>query len=235
MVSARPRASSPTRSRPGTASRSARGKRWRTGRQGLPRALKLSQCPVPCPGACAGAGVLPDGQLTCGLKSANWPLGFSTNHTCDHPGASPRGRRRYSRCDGGLVAKHGLHAVTMSRIAEETGIGRATLYKYFLDVESILVAWHDRHVNAHLEQRTQVRDRAARAGERLEAVLNAYTHILNSGGRGQVPERAASGDVRQDVAPDELASYCLHALEAASSLRSEAAVRRLVGMTLAGL
>src|SRR5215207_7470460 len=30
-----------------------------------------------------------------------------------------------------LVAQHGLRAVTMSQIAEETGIGRATLYKYF--------------------------------------------------------------------------------------------------------
>jgi AcrR family transcriptional regulator len=30
-----------------------------------------------------------------------------------------------------LVAEHGLRAVTMSQIAEDTGIGRATLYKYF--------------------------------------------------------------------------------------------------------
>ncbi|MEP7020668.1 MAG: helix-turn-helix domain-containing protein, partial [Pseudonocardiales bacterium] len=41
-----------------------------------------------------------------------------------------------------LVAERGLSAVTMSRIAEETGIGRATLYKYFPDVEAIMTAWH---------------------------------------------------------------------------------------------
>jgi AcrR family transcriptional regulator len=29
----------------------------------------------------------------------------------------------------------------MSQIAEETSIGRATLYKYFSDVEAILIAW----------------------------------------------------------------------------------------------
>src|SRR5574341_922652 len=29
-----------------------------------------------------------------------------------------------------LVAQHGLHAVTMSQIADAAGIGRATLYKY---------------------------------------------------------------------------------------------------------
>lgn len=46
---------------------------------------------------------------------------------------------------------------------------------------------------------------------------------------------AAAGHVRDDVAPGELASYCLHALAAAGSLPSEAAVRRLVTVTLAGL
>ena len=39
-----------------------------------------------------------------------------------------------------LVAEQGLRSVTMSQIAELTGIGRATLYKYYSDVESILGA-----------------------------------------------------------------------------------------------
>src|ERR671933_516519 len=58
-----------------------------------------------------------------------------------------------------LVDEHGLRSVTMSRIAQQTGIGRATLYKYFPDVEAILVAWHDRHVSRHLQQLTQLGDR----------------------------------------------------------------------------
>ncbi|HEY6421985.1 MAG TPA: TetR/AcrR family transcriptional regulator [Pseudonocardiaceae bacterium] len=73
-----------------------------------------------------------------------------------------------------LVAQHGLLSVTMSRIAEETGIGRATLYKYFPDVEAILLAWHERHVTGHLEHLTAVRDQAGRPGARLDAVLEAY-------------------------------------------------------------
>jgi hypothetical protein len=53
--------------------------------------------------------------------------------------------------------------------------------------------------------------------------------------RELVAEAAATGDTRDDVSPDELATYCLHALEAAGGLRSKAAVGRLVAVTLTGL
>jgi transcriptional regulator SbtR-like protein len=53
--------------------------------------------------------------------------------------------------------------------------------------------------------------------------------------RDLLTEAAETGDLRDDVAPGELASYCLYALTAASSLQSKAAVRRLVPVTLAGL
>src|SRR5215204_6004790 len=76
-----------------------------------------------------------------------------------------------------LVAKHGLRAVTMSQIAEETGIGRATLYKYFSGVEPILLAWHERHVAKHLEHLTGLRDRSGDPAARLTEVLRAYAMI----------------------------------------------------------
>ena len=162
-----------------------------------------------------------------------------------------------------LVAEHGLRSVTMSQIAEETGIGRATLYKYFSGVEAILLAWHERQIAGHLDQLAEARDQAGDAGERLEAVLEAYA-LISHESRGHhyaelaaflhrdeqvaqaqrqvrdmvrdlLAEGAKSGDLRDDVAPDELASYCLHALAAASTLPSTAAVRRLVAVTLAGL
>jgi len=162
-----------------------------------------------------------------------------------------------------LVAEQGLRSVTMSQIAEETGIGRATLYKYFPDVEAILFAWHERQIAGHLEYLADVRDQAGDAGERLEAVLEAYALIsheshghhdtelaaflhrdrqipraeqqLRAMIRDLLTEGAESGDLRDDIAPDELASYCLHALAAAGSLQSKAAVRRLVTVILAGL
>jgi AcrR family transcriptional regulator len=159
-----------------------------------------------------------------------------------------------------LVAEHGLASVTMSQIAAETGIGRATLYKYFPDVDAILVAWHERQVAEHLAQLAEVRDQAGRAGERLKAVLGTYALILHEHHgsdlaaslhrgahvaqahqqlrdfvRDLLREGAASGEVRDDVPPEELASYCLHAVAAARHLPSKAAVSRLVGIILAGL
>jgi AcrR family transcriptional regulator len=185
-----------------------------------------------------------------------------------------------------LVAEHGLAAVTMSQIAEAAGIGRATLYKYFADVESILDAWHERQIAGHLAQLAEVRSRAAAAGggagATLQAVLEAYALISHEHPHGHsrqhhgadhhahhaqrhgadlaallhrdrgehvararhqltafvcelLAEGAASGELRDDVAPGELAGYCLHALTAAGSLPSKAAVRRLVAVTMAGL
>lgn len=162
-----------------------------------------------------------------------------------------------------LVAEHGLRSMTMSRIAQDTGIGRATLYKYFPDVEAILLAWHERQITGHLEQLVEVRDRGGTAGERLGAVLEAFAFISHEShghhdselvaffhrdeqvGRAQkqlrdmirdlLTEGAEAGEIRNDVAPDELASYCLHSLTAASSLPSKASVRRLVAVIMAGL
>lgn len=176
-----------------------------------------------------------------------------------------------------LVGEHGLHAVTMSQIAEAAGIGRATLYNYYADVEAILLAWHERQVSTHLDHLEAVRERVADPGERLAAVLEAYALIVHEsrehhwsglgdfGARlhrhgdeqhdrqsrdGQVSrarrhlvafigelvaEAATCGDVRRDVPTGELASYCLNAVGAAANLPSRAAVRRLVGVTLAGM
>jgi AcrR family transcriptional regulator len=151
----------------------------------------------------------------------------------------------------------------VSQIAEKAGIGRATLYKYFPDVEAILLAWHERQITSHLEYLAEVRDQAGDARERLEAVLGAYA-LLSHESRGHhdtelaallhrgehvvraqqrlrdmfrdlLSEAAQSSNFREDVAPEELASYCIHALAAAGSLPSKAAVHRLVAVTLAGL
>jgi AcrR family transcriptional regulator len=161
-----------------------------------------------------------------------------------------------------LVAEHGLRSVTMLQIAEKTGIGRATLYKYFPDVESILFAWHERHVAEHLKHLAALRDEGRDPAERLKAVLEGFARIqhehhgieaeiaslLHRGEhvahaqqhlhgliRSLLAECAKAGLVRKDIPSEELATYCLHALSAASALRSKTAVGRLVEVTLGGL
>lgn len=163
-----------------------------------------------------------------------------------------------------LVAEHGLRGVTMSQIATEAGIGRATLYKYFPDVESILIAWHERHVSGHLVDLAQLSQDADDPRQALDSVLGAYALLIferthQSGGthvaalvhQGEhvagieqrlraffgdlLADAAQAGYVRQDVAAPELATYCLHALGAAANAPSKAAIRRLVEVTLTGL
>ena len=161
-----------------------------------------------------------------------------------------------------LVMEQGLRSVTMSQIAEQAAIGRATLYRYFPDVEAILVAWHDKQVAEHLAVLADTRDRAE-AGERIATVLETYA-LLSHHSHGHVDaevaaalhrshqaaeserrvlrllgdlfaDAARTGEVRTDVSPAELATFCIHALSAASSLRSKSAIRRLVALTCAGL
>jgi AcrR family transcriptional regulator len=161
-----------------------------------------------------------------------------------------------------LVQEHGPLSVTMSRVAEKTGIGRATLYKYFPDVETILHSWHQRHIAGHLEHLAELRTAAGTPSERLDATLNAYALICHRRGlhaagidallhRGHYVDEARqhvhdlikdllaevqnTGELRDDITADELAGYCVHALAAAGNLPSEAAVRRLVTVTLDGL
>jgi len=161
-----------------------------------------------------------------------------------------------------LAAKRGPASVTMTQVAEQAGIGRATLYKYFPDVESILIAWHQRNIARHLAELAESAGKPGTSGQRVQAVLEAFaariasrpSHtgelaaLVHRGAHmaaaqrqlsgflaGLLAEAAAAGEVRDDVAPDELAAYCLHALTAASTLPTEDAIRRLVDLTMAAL
>ncbi|MDQ6797393.1 MAG: TetR/AcrR family transcriptional regulator, partial [Actinomycetota bacterium] len=113
-------------------------------------------------------------------------------------------------------------------------------------------------------QLIDVRGRASNAYEGLRTVLEAYALISHETSRQNhgtdlvalvhqgehavraqqqltgflrdlLSEGAQAGHVRDDVAPAELASYCLHALGAATDLPTRTSVHRLVTITLAGL
>jgi AcrR family transcriptional regulator len=160
-----------------------------------------------------------------------------------------------------LAADHGLRGVSMSRIAEQAGIGRATLYKYFTDVESILREWHDDQIAKHLEHLTSISRRKGAPERRLREVLKVYAEqgqrsaqhsgatdivaALHAGDRLSGPEAALkallltlidagveSGRFRNDVPSDELAVFVLSAMSSARHLSSAAALERLLDLTL---
>lgn len=161
-----------------------------------------------------------------------------------------------------LVIEHGLRGVTMSQIAKRAGIGRATLYKYFPDVDVILREWHASQVDSHLKHLAEIRDAAGDPEDRLVAVLTAYAHIvqrtrshdselvkflhpdqqiadaqrqLHDMIKQLIIEGVRQGQLRNDVHPGELANYCLHALTGAATLKGDVAIARLVNVILDGL
>ena len=162
-----------------------------------------------------------------------------------------------------LVAERGMLAVTMSQIAEDAGIARATLYKYFPDVEAVLLAWHEQHVHNHLAQLHELQDQHEAPDERLKAVMRGYARmsfhrqrhsteelgvLLHRGDtvsaaeqelhgllRELVADALAGGTVRADMDPDELAVFCLHALSAASSAPTQEAADRIADITMDAL
>lgn len=168
-------------------------------------------------------------------------------------------RRAVLDAAGQLVARDGLWAVSMSRLAEVAGIGRATLYKYFADVEEVLAAWHARQVSAHLADLATVAAGPGDASARLRAVLERYAHICAQrsvhGGdvaaalhrapgieeqhrqlqdllTGVIQGAASAGAVRADVLAEQLAGFCLAALTAAGTASGPDVVVGLVWTAL---
>ena len=162
-----------------------------------------------------------------------------------------------------LAEEDGPFTLTMSKVATAAGIGRATLYKYFPDVESILIAHHAQHVEGHLLALEKLQSGSGPVGSRLVAVVRAYASICFHRARHSSPdvstlvhqapevtagerrlrdvfaeliaEAAVEALVRTDVGSEELAEYCLHALPAAGQAADLDQVMRLVRLVLDGL
>ncbi len=158
-----------------------------------------------------------------------------------------------------IAAAEGIHALTMARIAQESGIGRATLYKYFKDVEDILLNWHRRQISSHLEDLEQVRLRHESPLKALEAVLLAYAghtthrhdaslgrllHAMPHVGEAHqqlqnfvaelIDQATKAGELTSTSSSVERARYVIAAMKAALP-HSRAQLARLVAMILRGL
>ncbi len=71
--------------------------------------------------------------------------------------------------------------------------------------------------------------------DELTAVTTSAERALHQLIRDLLDEAAHAGQVRDDIPPAELATYCLHALNAAASADSAAAIHRLLALTGAAI
>lgn len=160
-----------------------------------------------------------------------------------------------------LIREAGFAGVSMTRVAERAGITRATLYKYFPDVDALLSQWHERQVSEHLAVLEKIRQETVGTGQQLQAVLEAYAlmlyDMLAHDSSPPALHRSAHVDhahhyleafiadlIRADVQsriaevsmdPEDLARYCIHAMNAARSLSTRGAVPVLVDLTVQGI
>ncbi len=161
---------------------------------------------------------------------------------------------------GAMVREAGVTSLSMSAVAQRVGITRATLYKYYPEVGALLAAWQTRQVASNVGALVLARDRAKGPEARLTALLKTYAALVYeqhspellallqhtaAAIRGYdeleemlsevIAEGVATGSWRGDVSPEELARFCVHALGAASTATSQAAVARLVTVTVDAL
>ncbi|UVC06848.1 TetR/AcrR family transcriptional regulator [Rhizobium sp. TH2] len=154
-----------------------------------------------------------------------------------------------------LASERGFQKVSMSDVAARAAITRATLYKYFSDVDSIFEEWHRSTVHSHLAQFAEIADGVGDPGEKLSEILEAYAmtvfrhhgtrfaSMLHRQDHARKAEAslvalieklvlagARSGVFRKDIPPDELARFCHSSLSSAFMLSDERAVRMAAGL-----
>ena len=159
-----------------------------------------------------------------------------------------------------LAAAEGLHTLTMARIAQETGIGRATLYKYFGAIEEILERWHQREVTTHLETLLRIRAEVpdpldalqkvllfyaanSRKGHNhaLGALLHTMPHVRHAQSHLQhvvadlIAQAIKGKALKSEASPSELARFALAAIAASEQAGTKPALERLVRMILRGM
>ena len=158
---------------------------------------------------------------------------------------------------GRLVHRDGLTGLTMTALAEASGVGRATLYKYVPDVAAALTAWQEREIGRHL-QRLRTIAQESPPESRLSDVLLAYARLrrhrhgdddddalhgtirlapaeseLTALVQEIIDDDTRAGTTRTDLSPQELAAYAVGAIGAAAALPDTTAVSRLETLVVA--
>ena len=154
-----------------------------------------------------------------------------------------------------IASDIGFQKVSMSEVASRTGITRATLYKYFADVDAIFVEWHRRMLEKHLAHVEAIAHGGGKAADRLTDILlffamialrhhgTRFAEALHDREHARVAEERLvavverivaegidAGTFRADLSPREAAVFLQGSLSGVHRLSDEAAVKRLVDL-----
>jgi len=155
-------------------------------------------------------------------------MGSTTS--ADHPGASMTTDDRIIHATLTLISKHGLGAVTMSRVADVAGVARQTLYNHYGDIDSIVAAAIDRHNRESIDLLKATLQIAESPTDKIEqmvrhfvmvgthahhaidfgsglsaevrATLDAYTEAVEGHIGDILEDGRQSGDFRPDLTPE---------------------------------
>jgi AcrR family transcriptional regulator len=113
-------------------------------------------------------------------------------HTWDHTvdGHRTAQREAIAAAAWASAQRHGPFSLSMSQVAAAAGVSRPTLYKYFPDVQSMLIAHHGKHVEMHVAELEAVMSGPGLPAERLQRLVGAYAEICH--------HRAQHGDAELD-------------------------------------
>jgi len=102
-----------------------------------------------------------------------------------------------------LLGERGMAALTMSAIAEQAGISRATLYHYFPDVDAVLAAWVgqeiERSVSAMLVEARAIPDPLDRLTYLVETQARTFASQSHRLSAEHFESEAGSPAVRREV------------------------------------
>ena len=128
-----------------------------------------------------------------------------------------------------LARTHGPFAITMSQVADASGVSRPTLYKYFPDVESMLIAHHRTRVEAHVAELSGLANGPDTASERLEQLVLAYAEICHQRAQhgGTEMSRLLHSPVEMGTAESQLVDLFARAIAEAGTARGDLAAKAL--------
>jgi AcrR family transcriptional regulator len=114
-----------------------------------------------------------------------------SDRTESRPSRLPRNARREQLLDvtKRIVGEHGLHGVSIDRVAREAGVSRPIVYEHFSDLGGLLEALLEREGARALRQLREVMPDEPAEGELVEVLLDALGGYLRAVRRDPVTWR----------------------------------------------